>query len=174
MHGSGRRRAHGHARVITKPAAVVLRTEAPGLLQLEYGLLNDAADLVAPITSPSRRHARFRRSTSTTARKTASSRRRKAGPSTTWRNRQTQPTPERYKEIQNALVAKGYLQPEQATGVWDGTSADALKKFQAGQNLEPTGKISSLSLIALGLGPKHDSPPPAAAPPAQPPQPSGT
>ncbi len=87
----------------------------------------------------------------------SSRRHRKAAPRTTWRNRQARPTPDRYKEIQQALVAKGYLQPEQATGVWDDTSATALKKFQAGQNLEPTGKISSLSLIALGLGPKHDS-----------------
>lgn len=76
---------------------------------------------------------------------------------TTWRNRQTVPTPERYREIQNALAARGYLAPEAATGTWDQTSTDALKRFQAEQNLESTGKINSLSLIALGLGPKHDA-----------------
>jgi len=76
---------------------------------------------------------------------------------TTWRNRQTTPTQDRYKEIQDALVAKGYLSSEEANGTWGQSSADALKNFQAEQTLESTGKINSLSLIALGLGPKHDS-----------------
>jgi Putative peptidoglycan binding domain len=76
---------------------------------------------------------------------------------TTWRNRQTAPSSDRYKEIQDALVAKGYLPSEGATGAWDQASADALKKFQGEQTLETTGKINSMSLIALGLGPKHDS-----------------
>jgi hypothetical protein len=75
----------------------------------------------------------------------------------TWRNRQTAPSADRYKEIQQALAAKGYLQPGQATGVWDQNSVDALKRFQAQQNLDTTGKLNSLSLIALGLGPKHDA-----------------
>jgi hypothetical protein len=66
------------------------------------------------------------------------------------------PTPERYKEIQEALVAKGYLEAEHANGKWAQTSMDALKKFQSAQNLEATGKIDSLSLIALGLGPRRD------------------
>ncbi|MGP8243159.1 MAG: peptidoglycan-binding protein [Bryobacteraceae bacterium] len=76
-----------------------------------------------------------------------------------WRPRQVAPSPERYKEIQDALVSRGYLQPEQATGAWDQNSVDALKRFQAEQKLESSGKINSLSLIALGLGPKHESPP---------------
>jgi hypothetical protein len=91
-------------------------------------------------------------------------------PTTTWRNRQAAPTPERYKEIQEALAAKGYLQPEEASGKWDQTSVDALKKFQADQKLDSTGKLNSLSLIALGLGPKYEPPAPAtpAAPAASP------
>lgn len=82
------------------------------------------------------------------------------------RSRQMTPTPERYKEIQQALSAKGYLPAEQASGKWDDSSAAALKKFQADQNLDASGKINSLSLIALGLGPKHEtaSKPPAPAP----------
>ena len=95
---------------------------------------------------------------------TASSKKAPAKRAATWRTRQLAPTPERYKEIQNALVAKGYLQPEEATGSWTGASSDALKKFQAAQKLDSTGKINSLSLIALGLGPKHDASP--AKPPA--------
>ena len=78
----------------------------------------------------------------------------------TWRNRQTSPTPDRYREIQGALASKGYLKPEDATGTWNQTSSDAMKKFQAEQNLDSNGKINSLSLIALGLGPHRDPAPP--------------
>lgn len=88
----------------------------------------------------------------------------------TWRTRQAAPTADRYREIQQALAAKGYLKPEDATGVWNQNSVEALKRFQSEQNIESTGKINSLSLIALGLGPKHE----AAAKPAatgQPPVP---
>ena len=79
--------------------------------------------------------------------------------------RQSQPSTDRYHEIQNALVAKGYLPPEQASGVWDQNSVDAMKRFQADQKLDSSGKITSMSLIALGLGPKHD---PATVAPAAP------
>jgi hypothetical protein len=78
-------------------------------------------------------------------------------PRTSWRNRQAIPSPERYQEIQTALVAKGFLAPD-AVGSWTQASVDALRRFQAQQNLESTGKINSLSLIALGLGPKYDTP----------------
>jgi hypothetical protein len=67
---------------------------------------------------------------------------------------QQAPTADRYKEIQQALASKGYFQGE-PNGAWGTDSADALKRFQADQNLMPDGKISSLSLIALGLGPKR-------------------
>jgi Putative peptidoglycan binding domain len=69
---------------------------------------------------------------------------------------QSIPTPERFKQIQEALAAKGYLPSDQATGQWNDASVDALKRFQAAQNIESTGRINSLSLIALGLGPKRD------------------
>ena len=70
--------------------------------------------------------------------------------------RQSQPTPDRYKEIQQALAGKGYFSGE-PDGKWGQTSVDALKKFQHDQNLTEDGKIGSLSLIALGLGPKRDT-----------------
>ena len=76
---------------------------------------------------------------------------------TTWRTRQTTPTADRYREIQEALAARGYLSSEDANGTWGPSSTEALKRFQAEQSLESSGKIDSLSLIALGLGPKHDS-----------------
>ena len=58
---------------------------------------------------------------------------------------------ERYKQIQDALAARGYLKSP-STGVWDNDTVDAMKRFQQEHNLEPTGKVTSRSLIALGLG----------------------
>jgi peptidoglycan hydrolase-like protein with peptidoglycan-binding domain len=72
--------------------------------------------------------------------------------------RQQTPTPERYKEIQQALANKGYLKSE-PTGVWTPESADALRQFQTENNLSPTGKLSAASLISLGLGPKNNNDP---------------
>jgi len=65
------------------------------------------------------------------------------------------PTPERYMQIQQALAGKGLLDADAVTGSWGQSSVEALKKFQQAQNIPVTGKINSLSLIALGLGPKH-------------------
>src|SRR5947209_7725193 len=45
-------------------------------------------------------------------------------PATTWRNRQLAPTPDRYREIQGALVAKGYLDSSDANGAWNQNSMD--------------------------------------------------
>ena len=70
------------------------------------------------------------------------------------RSFQQTPTQERYREIQQALAAKGYFHGE-PNGEWGADSIDALKRFQTDQSLMPDGKISSLSLIALGLGPKR-------------------
>jgi peptidoglycan hydrolase-like protein with peptidoglycan-binding domain len=75
-------------------------------------------------------------------------------PAQTWRNRQMAPTKDRYMEIQQALHDRGYLASE-PTGKWDAESVDALKRFQTDQSLSVTGRISSLSLINLGLGPAH-------------------
>ena len=67
---------------------------------------------------------------------------------------QGQPSTERFHEIQQALFTKGYLKNE-PTGQWNAESVDALKRFQAEQSLTSDGKLNSLSLIALGLGPKR-------------------
>ena len=69
---------------------------------------------------------------------------------------QQKPAPERYTEIQQALIGRGLLQGP-ATGVWGPDSIAALKSFQQSQKLEPTGKIDALSLIRLGLGPPRDT-----------------
>lgn len=67
---------------------------------------------------------------------------------------QQQPTPERYREIQQALAERGCFSGS-PDGNWGPESVEALKRFQHEQNLTEDGKIGSLSLIALGLGPKH-------------------
>ena len=97
-----------------------------------------------------------------TAKKTTAKRRKPAVAS--WRNTQKAPTPDRYKEIQQALASKGYLESGTPSGVWDNSSVEALKKFQADQSLEPSGKLDSVSLVALGLGPKRR---PTALPPVE-------
>jgi murein L,D-transpeptidase YcbB/YkuD len=79
------------------------------------------------------------------------------------RTSQVHPTPERYKEIQQALADKHYFSGS-VDGNWGQDSVDALKRFQHDQNLTEDGKIGSLSLIALGLGPKHDASPIGSAP----------
>jgi endonuclease I len=90
--------------------------------------------------------------------------------SVTWRNRQSAPSSDRYREIQGALAARGYLNSEDATGSWNQASIDAMKKFQSEQNLDSSGKINSLSLIALGLGPRRDAVAAVPKPPPAPPQ----
>lgn len=69
---------------------------------------------------------------------------------------QQQPEAQRIREIQQALTEKGY--PVEVSGVWGAESVEALKKFQAAQNinnLTGRGKLDSLTLISLGLGPRR-------------------
>jgi peptidoglycan hydrolase-like protein with peptidoglycan-binding domain len=70
------------------------------------------------------------------------------------RSTQKEPAPERYKEIQQSLADKGYFAGP-VNGTWGSDSVDALKRFQRDQNIGDDGKLGSLSLIALGLGPKR-------------------
>lgn len=71
-------------------------------------------------------------------------------------SRQASPTSDRYKEIQQALAAKGYLKSE-PTGVWDADSVAAMRQFQTDRNLDPSGKLTAAALIDLGLGPKPET-----------------
>lgn len=73
------------------------------------------------------------------------------------RSTQREPAPERYQEIQQALADKGYF-PGPVNGNWGPDSVAALKRFQRDQNIGDDGKLGSLSLIALGLGPKRGTP----------------
>jgi peptidoglycan hydrolase-like protein with peptidoglycan-binding domain len=69
--------------------------------------------------------------------------------------RQSEPAPDRYMQIQQALADKGFFTGS-VNGVWGPDSVAALKQFQESQHLAVDGKIGSLSLIALGLGPKRE------------------
>lgn len=80
---------------------------------------------------------------------------------------QLHPDSSRYAEIQKALADRGYFKGD-ANGQWNDDSVDALKRFQADQNLDNDGKINSLTLIGLGLGPKHDSSPVSSEKPPSP------
>jgi peptidoglycan hydrolase-like protein with peptidoglycan-binding domain len=79
--------------------------------------------------------------------------------------RQAAPTAERYREIQQVLTDQGFYTGS-INGEWGADSVAALKKFQASKGLVPDGKLGALSLIALGLGPKHESVADVAARPA--------
>lgn len=70
---------------------------------------------------------------------------------------QVHPDEDRYRQIQQALADKGYFKGE-VNGQWGPDSVEALQKFQLDNKLPDIytdGKINSLSLIGLGLGPKH-------------------
>ena len=92
--------------------------------------------------------------TSKNARRTTSKSSKKSAPVVVRRPAQQQPTSDRYKEIQQALVDRGYFRGS-PDGNWGPDWVEALKRFQRDQNLADDGKIGSLSLIALGLGPKR-------------------
>jgi putative peptidoglycan binding protein len=118
-----------------------------------------AASLALPQSNtPSTKKAESPPKTASAAKKKGKSPKKSAVATASWRNRQMAPTPDRYREIQQALIGKGYLKSE-ANGVWDAQSQDALLRFQTDRNLSPTGKLSAASLIALGLGPKTSAMP---------------
>lgn len=132
-----------------------------------------AATTAAKTTAPKKSTARKKAASSTakkaTGKAVASSSARsklakakstKKAPAVTWRTRQQTPTPERYKEIQQALADKGYLKGA-PSGVWDAESIDAMQRFQADQKLTATGKITAPALIGLGLGAKSAGAPEA-------------
>jgi hypothetical protein len=83
------------------------------------------------------------------------------------RSSQQVPSADRYQEIQQALVDKGYFAGP-ADGTWGASSQEALKRFQHDQSLTEDGRLGSLSIIALGLGPKRGGISPLASPARQP------
>ena len=64
---------------------------------------------------------------------------------------QKAPTAERISEIQQALTKDGSFSGT-PNGKWDASTVEAMRKFQAGHGLNPTGKLDALTLQKLGLG----------------------
>jgi peptidoglycan hydrolase-like protein with peptidoglycan-binding domain len=129
-------------------------------------LASGADTAPAKPTPTNKKTAKKRSAAAKTPAKSTSKSRAPAGKKTVRRAsapRQLAPTKERYQQIQQALAGKGYFSGA-PNGVWGQDSIEALKRFQADQNLAADGKLTSLSLIALGLGPKRLS----AQSPAQP------
>lgn len=118
-------------------------------------------------------YSRYPVATARNRRQLATNRTAPARPRPVYHPVQSAPTAERTKEIQSTLAQKGYLSGE-PSGAWDADSITAMKRFQKDQNLDADGKLNSLSLIALGLGPKRTltatsvNPPTAAPVPPRP------
>jgi peptidoglycan hydrolase-like protein with peptidoglycan-binding domain len=64
---------------------------------------------------------------------------------------QMAPAPERITEIQQALAKDG-SRSNAPNGKWDDSTVEAMKKFQSGHGLNPSGKLDALTLEKLGLG----------------------
>ncbi len=60
--------------------------------------------------------------------------------------------PARASEIQQALIARGYLN-QQPNGVWDDSTRSAMRRFQEEHQFPTTGLPEAKSLMKLGLGP---------------------
>ena len=76
----------------------------------------------------------------------------KAGRHSNRRERgQKAPAPERITEIQQALAKDGSFSGS-FNGKWDDSTVEAMRKFQAGHGLNPSGKLDAATLQKLGLG----------------------
>ena len=64
---------------------------------------------------------------------------------------QKAPSADRISEIQTALAKDGsFAGPP--NGKWDDSTVSAMKKYQAGHGLNPTGRLDAPTLQKLGLG----------------------
>ena len=112
------------------------------------GLVGAVAYAAAPKSSQSTKSSKIK-PVKASSKKSSSKGKKAAAPP-----RQNQPSSGRYREIQEALISKGFLEGP-STGQWDSKSIDAFKRFERSQNLTEDGKLDSLALIALGLGPQR-------------------
>lgn len=62
---------------------------------------------------------------------------------------------DRAKEIQTALIRKGYLDGE-PSGAWDQKTKDAMARYQSDHGWQTKTLPDSRALIELGLGPSHE------------------
>src|SRR5260370_13247093 len=77
------------------------------------------------------------------------------------------PAPERISEIQQALAKDGSFSGN-PSGKWGDSTVAAMKKFQAGHGLNPSGKLDAATLQTLPLG-SQTAGVAAPLPPARPP-----
>lgn len=146
-----------------------MRKASPAIVALVCcglaGLAGGAAQNPAPTKKPTATAAQSTKKKST---KSAKSRSRSS-------SSQQKPDAARIREIQEALATRGYN--VEVSGSWGPQSVEALKKFQEDKNitnLTGRGKLDSLTLIALGLGPSRSpaaTGTPAAGPAPEPKQP---
>jgi len=64
---------------------------------------------------------------------------------------QKAPAPQRISEIQQALAKDGSFSGA-PNGKWDDFTVEAMRKFQAGHGLNPSGRLDAPTLQKLGLG----------------------
>jgi hypothetical protein len=64
---------------------------------------------------------------------------------------QKAPTNDRITEIQTALARDGSFRGS-PSGRWDDDTTEAMRKFQSGHGLHPSGKLDAPTLQRLGLG----------------------
>jgi hypothetical protein len=85
----------------------------------------------------------------------STSRKGKHSSKTSWRHSQQKVDAARTREIQEALIREHYLSGS-ATGKWDASTEDALRKYQGDNGWQNKTVPDSRALIKLGLGPSHD------------------
>ena len=123
-------------------------------LTLALGSLGWGLQAPAP-TTPTKRPAAKSGSKRPAGKKSASKKPSSKKSSRSSVRRQTEPDPERAREIQEALAREGYL-TSKPTSKWDAATSDAFSRYQRDKGLPVTGKPESRALIKLGLGgPNH-------------------
>jgi peptidoglycan hydrolase-like protein with peptidoglycan-binding domain len=73
-------------------------------------------------------------------------------------------SPAAVRQVQLALTAAGF-KPDRTDGVWDAAGAKAVMQFQAKKNLDPSGHLDLMTIVAIGLPQLLDGEPPAAGGP---------
>jgi len=141
-----------------KPARIVLATAICAGFLLGAAAQKSAKPAASSKTSKSSKTAQSSKTakSSKTPSKTSKSKSKSSAKGKKRPSTQQTPDPARIREIQEALAARGYA--VDVTGAWGPQSAEALKRFQEDNkidNLSGLGKLDSLTLIALGLGPNR-------------------
>lgn len=136
---------------LLKPANLVLLSLLVAGLGLPVSILQ--ARTTTTEATKKKSSSTSTRSSKTSSSKTMGRRRGKTTKRTSSRREKGQkaPTAERVSEIQTALAKDGSFSST-PNGKWDDSTVAAMKKFQAGHGLNPSGKLDAKTLQQLGLG----------------------